>query len=206
MSKSLSAEQFSPDLSEQTVQPEDQKATEQEEMRGQNPDAEPDIHLPGAIEDQMKAAFESEKGQEYMRKLEQWSANPENFHGAGRVLSYFDTSLPMRKFRAWWDQRNHLTQWALMKGTTPPPLWLTNVGPIQALVKFGFISYKGHHNEDREQMEQAIDKMGGMPDYLTKYGVKYGKYIFPELAEIEPLVKQIVRVKGISNSICRYTI
>jgi len=200
MSKASTAEELYPDPSTESEQPEAETPADQTETPTE---AEPDISRPGAVEGQLKAAFESDKGKEYLHKLEQWSANPENFHGAGKMLSYFDTSLPMRKFRAWWDQRDRLTQWALIKGCTPPQLWLTDVGPLQALVKFGFLSYKGHHNENEEQMEQAIDKMGGMPDYLARYGVKFGKYIFPELAEIEPLVEPMLKVKGLSNKAIR---
>lgn len=174
-------------------------AAEFEQEQAANEQEQPDISSSRSIEEQLQAAFESEKGKEYLGKLDQWASNPENFHGAGKILSYFDTCLPMRKFRAWWDQRDRLTQWALMKGCTPPQLWLYDMGPLQALVKFGFLTYKVHHNENEQKMEEAIDKMGGMPDYLARYGVKFGKYIFPELAEIEPFVEPMLKVKGLSN-------
>ena len=205
MARPSSAEQSYPDPSGELEQQEAARAAndQSEKPAAGQPDKEPDLTRPGAIEDQMKNALEGKKGQENLQKLDQWASNPESFHGIGKVLSYFDTSLPMRKFRDWWEQRDHLTQWALMYGTTPPQTWMFNAGPIQALVKFGFIKYKGHYNENEEKMEAEIDKMGGMPNFLLKYGVKFGKYFIPELAGMEPFVEPLMKVQGMENKAIR---
>lgn len=197
MRESSAAEELYPDPSGELEQQEAEKAA------NDNAEKEPDLTQPGAVEGQLKAAFESKKGKEYLKKLETWAENPESFHGIGKILSYFDTCLPMRKFRAWWDQRDRLTQWALMYGTTPPQMWIHQAGPIQALIKVGFLNYKGHHNENAAKMEDEIDKMGGMSDFMAKYGVKFGKYIFPELAPIEPLVEPLLKIKGLGNQALR---
>lgn len=197
MRESSAAKELYPDPSGELEQQEAEKAA------NDHSEKEPDLTQPGAVEQQLQAAFESKKGQEYLKKLDQWAENPDAFHGIGKILSYFDTCLPMRKFRAWWDQRDHLTQFALMYGTTPPQMWIQQAGPIQALIKVGFLKYKGHNQENQEKMEAQIDKMGGMGDYLAKYGIKFGKYIFPELEAVEPLVEPLLKLKGAGNKALR---
>ncbi len=150
----------------------------------------------------------SDKGKAALDKIKKWAEDPKSVEGIGKSLSWLDTSAPMRSFRAWWNRRSRLAQWAIMYGSTAavtPTLLVQNSGIIQTMIKFGFITYKGHVSEsgepleDAKKMEDEIDRMGGMSDFLVKYGVKVGKYVYPELEAVEPFIEPLMSAKGSAN-------
>jgi len=170
---------------------------------------------PASVEAQLANAYNTKEAQDAIAKIEAYGKNPENIGAISKPICYLDTTLPMRKFRTWWDNRSRLMQWAIMKACTPPMFQLQNAGPIQTLIKFGLITYKGHYNENPQKLQQQIDSemerkvddkiddMGILEKYLLKYGVKLGKYVYPELAAVEPFVEPLMRVKDVQTNVLR---
>lgn len=134
----------------------------------------------------------------YLDKLNAIVEHPDNLKKIKETLIDLDSSIPMRHFRKYWDKLPHTAQWALMHLSKGSIVSLTG-GPIHLLIKFGFINYKGHLNENGQIMEEKIQAMGGLDKYMLKYGVKIGKYFVPELAGVEPFVDPLIKLQNISD-------
>lgn len=123
-------------------------------------------------------------------KVEETAKDPQTLKDLTKAAITIDQSAPFRYFRKFWDRLPKLAQFALMH-TTKGPFIMSSNGPIQIMMKFGLINYKGHLNEKGEVMDEKIQEMGGSSKLLKKYGVKIGKYFIPELRAVEPMVEQI---------------
>ena len=127
-------------------------------------------------------------------RIEAYANHPDTIKSLTKLMERVDQSSPMRRFRAYWNGLSHVTQWGLMHVTKA----LSGSGPIQTMVRFGFIDYKGHKGEDGQIMEEKIISMGGWEKFLVTYGVKFGKYVFPELKAVEPFVGPLLKLDKIS--------
>lgn len=125
-------------------------------------------------------------------KIEEKSKDPQTLKDLTKAAITVDQSAPIRYFRKFWDRLPELAQCAMMHITKGPFIMSSN-GPIQIMMKFGLINYKGHLNEKGEVMDAKIQAMGGPTKLLKRYGVKIGKYFIPELKAIEPMVEQIAK-------------
>lgn len=131
-------------------------------------------------------------------RLDKYSTHPATLKSLTELLETVDQSAPIRHFRSFWNKLPHLAQWALMHGTKGPNIF-SGSGPIQTLIKFGLIDYKGYLNEDGEIMEEKIVAMGGWDKFLLQYGVQFGKYLLPELAEVEPFIGPLLKLDNIAD-------
>lgn len=134
----------------------------------------------------------------YLDKLNQIVEHPDNLKKIKETMIDIDSSLPIRHFRKYWNKLPHTAQWALLHLSKGSLVSLSG-GPIHLLIKFGFITYKGHLNENGQIMEEKIQAMGGLDKYMLKYGVKIGKYFVPELAAVEPFVEPLIKLQNISD-------
>jgi hypothetical protein len=135
----------------------------------------------------------------YLGKLQEVANHPDNLLKITKVLSQIDNSTAMNGFRKAWNKLPRLAQWAVMRMGTPGNVFSSH-GPFHMLIKFGFIEYKGHLNENGQINDEKIQAMGGMEKYLLKYGVKFGKYFFPELAPIEPYIDPLIKLSTIQDN------
>lgn len=131
-------------------------------------------------------------------RIDAYSKHPATLKSLTELLETVDQSFPMRHFRTFWNSLPHLAQWGLMHGTKGPNIF-SGSGPIQTLIKFGFIDYKGHMNENGQIMEEKITAMGGWDKFMLKYGIKIGKYFVPELAPVEPFVEPLLKLNNIAD-------
>ena len=99
-------------------------------------------------------------------RIEAYANHPDTIKSLTKLMERVDQSSPMRRFRAYWNGLSHVTQWGLMHVTKA----LSGSGPIQTMVRFGFIDYKGHKGEDGQIMEEKIISMGGWEKFLVMAG------------------------------------
>jgi hypothetical protein len=132
-------------------------------------------------------------------RIDKYSTRPATLKSLTELMEKVDQCGPMRHFRSFWNGLSHLAQWGLMHGTKGPNIF-SGRGPIQTLIKFGFIDYKGHLNENGEIMEEKIVAMGGWDKFFLKYGIKFGKYFFPELTVVEPFVGPLTKLDNIADN------
>ncbi|MCC6643253.1 hypothetical protein IT411_00730 [Candidatus Peregrinibacteria bacterium] len=144
-------------------------------------------------QEKLSAAQSADQIAVYADKLEKILSHPQNQQKLGDVLHKIDQTSVMRHLRKTWDRLSQAAQWAIMHFSKGPGV-ASSTGPIHLLVRLGFINYKGHLDEKGKVMEEKVQKMGGTDRYLLKYGVKIGKYFFPELRSIEPLVEPLLKV------------
>lgn len=123
-------------------------------------------------------------------KIEEKSMDPETIKDLAKAAITIDQSAPIRYFRKFWDRLPKLAQFALMH-TTKGPFIMSSNGPIQVMMKFGLLQYKGHLDEKGQIMDEKIQAMGGSSKLLQKYGVKIAGFFIPELRAIEPIIEQI---------------
>ncbi len=105
-----------------------------------------------------------------------------------KVIDKVDESAPMNKLRQYWRHVPHFVRWAIIHvpGTVPNPILQT----CSTLMSCGFLPY-----EDDPQMNDEYHKHKDNYDQtLLKWGVKIGKYILPELAELEIALQAVYPV------------
>jgi hypothetical protein len=123
--------------------------------------------------------------------------HPERLKTLSKLFISVDSSKPMTAIRNYWDKRPPLAQWSLMNLSHTPLALVTGYDFFELLVKCGFIDYKGHLNENPEIMEKKVQAMGGKTEFLLKYGVKFGKYLCPEVQVVEPFIAPLRKLHGI---------
>jgi len=148
---------------------------------------------------QLHEAVKSGKVDGLIDRMEEYANHPTTVKKLTSLMISVDKSAPIRHFRTFWNKLPQLAQWAIMHGTKGPMMMSSNNGPIELMIKNGFINYKGHLNENGEIMEEKIQAMGGMNKYLLKYGVKIGKYFVPELKEVEPFVEPMLKLQNLGD-------
>jgi len=149
-------------------------------------------------ENALKEKMTSGEVDDLIDRIDQYSTHPATLKTLTELLGTVDQIAPMRYFRKFWNKLPHLAQWGLMHSTKGPNLFSSR-GPIQTLIRLGFIDYKGHMNEDGKIMEEKIAAMGGFDKFMFKYGVKVGKYFIPELAPLEPFVGPLLKLDNIAD-------
>lgn len=135
----------------------------------------------------------------YIDQLDKYADHPDNIRKLKTIMDEVDHSKVLTFFRnKMWDKIPYIGQAGLMH-LTQGPLIGTSHGPLQTMVKFGLITYKGTLNEDGKIIQEKIEAMGGLDKYLLKYGVSLGKYFIPELAAIEPLIGPLTKLQSIGD-------
>lgn len=157
-----------------------------------------------SLESHLRNAVESGKADDLLARLEKTSENPHDLQTVTDLLIAVDASKPMTAFRNFWQGGEGreglppLAKWSIMKTVRAQ---LSGSVALDTMVKFGFINYDAHLDENGQVNEEKVRKMGGMNKYLLKYGVKFGKYFVPELAAIEPYVAPLLKLQEIGGTI-----
>ncbi len=144
-------------------------------------------------------AVKSGKVDNLINRLDQIAQHPESLKKLTNLMIEVDSSAPIRHFRKFWDKLPHLAQWATMHISKGFLVMSSTHGPIELMIKNGFIVYKGHLNENGQIMEEKIQALGGMDKYMLKYGVKIGKYFAPELAAVEPFIDPLLKLQDVGD-------
>lgn len=105
--------------------------------------------------------------------------------GVYRILDTVDENY-METMRGIWSKTPEKVKWAVMympalfKGNPA----LLHLMPLHVLVKCGLLDYP----------EKSIKNSAELEKKVLEYGVKYGKYLEPALAALEPLIYPIKKI------------
>ncbi len=120
---------------------------------------------------------------------------PEAIEKITEVVSAIDKHCDM--VRKAWDKMPADLQWAIRFADTRSP----TPSPIDMMIKLGMLTFKGHLDKGGNINETKIKKESELEQLLLKYGVKLGKWVFPELAALEPFVEPLNKLKGVQDDI-----